>query len=321
MPVRNAEGFLPTALGSVLAQDFSDYELLAVDDGSSDSSCLLLLRLAENNNRVRVFCQKGLGAFAARNLALQHSNGEFIAFLDADDFYPDSSVLGDLYSAARLSGAKICGGSWCKLAGNSLITRFRGNDAGYSFDKDGFVDYRGYQFDFGYQRFIYRRDLLLKYGIGFPPLLRYQDPPFFVRAMLAAGSFYATRRLSYCYRLGHQKILWDLPRANSLIDGLTDVIMLAENNGLDILRELTVCRAQRYIPAALCNNLCPQLLEKIFCLCARLNESQRLRLLAAVASAERRRRHRLAFFVADGLRRAVPRRTRAVLGAMLRPRP
>ena len=88
MPVRNAEAYLREALDSLLAQTFEAWELVAIDDGSTDASSAVLHELAAGDPRVRVFRQpEHRGIVAARNRAIAEANpaSEFLAILDADD--------------------------------------------------------------------------------------------------------------------------------------------------------------------------------------------------------------------------------------------
>jgi len=88
MPVYNAEAFLAEALESVFAQDYEPVEVIVVNDGSSDRSA----EIARSFPGVRYFEQENQGASAARNLAIGHSAGEFIAFVDADDVFPPTKL-------------------------------------------------------------------------------------------------------------------------------------------------------------------------------------------------------------------------------------
>jgi glycosyltransferase involved in cell wall biosynthesis len=85
MPCFNAEAHLRTSVGSVLSQTYIDWELLTVDDGSTDSTWQALEKLASTDSRIRIFHQANVGAAAARNHALRESRGVYTAFLDADD--------------------------------------------------------------------------------------------------------------------------------------------------------------------------------------------------------------------------------------------
>ncbi len=90
MPCYNAAQYLDDAIHSLQAQTYDDFELLAVNDGSTDDTQSRLEKHAASDSRVRVFQQKNAGPSAARNTALRHVQGEFLGFLDADDvFLPD----------------------------------------------------------------------------------------------------------------------------------------------------------------------------------------------------------------------------------------
>jgi glycosyltransferase involved in cell wall biosynthesis len=83
MPCHNAERHLPVSVGSVLAQSFQDWELIAIDDGSQDGTRAWFE--AQHDPRIHVVAQSNQGVSAARNRGLTLCKGEYIAFLDADD--------------------------------------------------------------------------------------------------------------------------------------------------------------------------------------------------------------------------------------------
>ena len=85
IPAYNAMDYLPQTLESVIAQDFSDYEVVIVNDGSSDGIEDWFTGLSEK--RVRLISQKNRGLAGARNTAIAHARGEYLALLDADDLW------------------------------------------------------------------------------------------------------------------------------------------------------------------------------------------------------------------------------------------
>lgn len=88
MPVYNAAAFLKESIASVQAQRLTDWELIAVDDGSTDNSASILTNLAHTDARIRLVSTGGnLGAGGARNHGMDAAQGRFIAFLDADDLW------------------------------------------------------------------------------------------------------------------------------------------------------------------------------------------------------------------------------------------
>jgi len=85
MPVYNGELYIERAIGSLLSQSFQDWELIVVDDGSTDATPQILQRYTDT--RIRIFSQKNRGEAGARNTGLANMAGEYMAFLDADDEY------------------------------------------------------------------------------------------------------------------------------------------------------------------------------------------------------------------------------------------
>ena len=86
IPVYNAEKAVRRCVDSVLDQEFTDLELLLMDDGSKDSSPAILDEYAEKDDRVRVVHKENSGVSATRNMALDMARGEWVQFLDADDW-------------------------------------------------------------------------------------------------------------------------------------------------------------------------------------------------------------------------------------------
>ncbi len=84
-PVYNTEEYLPLCIESVINQDYQNWELILVNDGSIDNSLAVCQTYADTDKRIKVFSQENQGASVARNLALDKAKGEIITFLDSDD--------------------------------------------------------------------------------------------------------------------------------------------------------------------------------------------------------------------------------------------
>ena len=85
VPVYNTEKYLDRCIQSILAQTYTDFELLLIDDGSTDSSGAICDKYAEQDSRVRVFHKENGGVTSARRLGVGNSIGEFVTFVDSDD--------------------------------------------------------------------------------------------------------------------------------------------------------------------------------------------------------------------------------------------
>lgn len=100
VPVYNILEYLPRCVHSITAQTYRNLEILLIDDGSTDGTGELCDRLAEEDGRIRVFHKKNGGSSSARNLGLQHAAGEYVGFVDSDDYIePDMYEL--LLNAVR----------------------------------------------------------------------------------------------------------------------------------------------------------------------------------------------------------------------------
>ncbi|WGE54968.1 glycosyltransferase [Actinobacillus equuli subsp. equuli] len=97
VPVYNAERFLSRCVSSILGQTYKNIEVILVDDGSKDSSLELCHYFSSQDNRVKVFHQDNAGAGAARNLGIAQATGDYIGFVDADDWI-DSEMYQYLYN-------------------------------------------------------------------------------------------------------------------------------------------------------------------------------------------------------------------------------
>lgn len=140
MPAYNAERYIGQAIESVLAQTMPDWELIVVDDGSTDGTALRVAALAERDPRIVLVRQANGGESVARNTALKHMRGQLVAFLDADDYYlPEHLALTTAYLAAHPEHDGVyTDGYHCDDQGGHLSTlssRRRGPFEGWLFEQ------------------------------------------------------------------------------------------------------------------------------------------------------------------------------------------
>lgn len=242
IPIYNMEKYLEECLETVICQTLKEIEMICVNDGSLDRSEEILRRYAQNDGRIRVISKQNEGVGRARNDGMEIARGKYVCFMDPDDWYPDKNTLKEMYLKAEEYGVMICGGSFSEQTGDKLITEFTGVKSKYKFDDDRLMKYSEYQFDYGYHRFIYNLDFLKKNQIVFPEYIRFQDPPFFIKAMTRAKIFYAMSRVTYRYRVGTQKINWTDKKLLHLLYGLRDGIQMSGENNLSVLHKIMVER-------------------------------------------------------------------------------
>lgn len=91
VPVYNTEEFLSTCLNSILSQSGIDMEVIVINDGSTDNSLNIITQYANKDSRVKYFSQKNSGLSVARNTGLNLATGDYILFVDSDDWiFPDT---------------------------------------------------------------------------------------------------------------------------------------------------------------------------------------------------------------------------------------
>ena len=229
VPVYNAAKSLPDTLDSIRAQTLKDIEIICIDDGSSDQSAAIIREKQAQDARVRYEYQPNQGAGAARNRGMEHAAGEFLAFMDADDHYPDTKALERLYTAAKQHKALICGGSLQRADVDSA------HDEKRVFDTDGFVYFADYQFDFLFIRFIFQRSYIMERNIRFPNLRVYEDPLFLLNAFLGAEKFFAIHEPVYSYSGAHQAQNMSREKTNDYLRGLTEELTLSAEYRLEEL--------------------------------------------------------------------------------------
>jgi glycosyltransferase involved in cell wall biosynthesis len=199
IPVFNAEKFLAAAVQSVLAQTFSRWELFLIDDGSRDRSPEIAKALAASDSRIHYLehpDQQNHGMCSTRNLGVQHSRGEFVALLDADDFWlPNKLDEQFRLMAAHPEAAMVCGDSIYIEEDGSPIA-----------DTSPFLESRLYAplellklcYPLGTARspcpssFFMRRELVDRVGgfeQGFDHLALYEDQVFLAKVYVQANVF------------------------------------------------------------------------------------------------------------------------------------
>ena len=260
IPVYNCEAYLEQCIDSVLQQTIKGIEIICVDDGSTDKSFAVLQDYAKRYEGIHIYSQENSGAGVARNLGLLHASGEYVAFLDADDFYLDHDALEKMYHACKQKKISVCG-SYGKIFEGD---RYR--DANFynteNMSVENIYNYIDYQFDYGYTTFIFERDLLIEHSIKFPPYRRYQDPPFVVKAMYYARQFVMADVDLYCYRVAYSSVRYNQEKVIDLLKGIRDNLQFSMANKLDILFTKTLQRLEYESAYIILANISKELSDK-----------------------------------------------------------
>lgn len=275
VPVYGVEKYLRQCIDSILAQTLKEIEVILVDDGSPDGCPAIVDEYSVRDPRVVAVHQKNAGPGPARNKGIGMAGGEFVAFMDPDDLYPSNETLEHLYEAAISSGCDIVGGK---------LRLFRdGDDPKFgwelpihtNFPRYGIVEYADFQSPYAYICYIFRRSFLVDNRLQFPPLRRFQDPVFFVKAMVAAGRFWAIDEAVYFYRTECRQIDWFTNGTQKLhdhISGCIQVLKIANANHLERLAGIVaddvlgLLKSLKVQPEHLSHDIVAELKDEIMCM-------------------------------------------------------
>ena len=204
VPVYNAEMYLEECVESIRNQSYADLQIILVDDGSTDGSLNKCLALKDRDSRIEVVQQENKGVSAARNAGLEKAEGEWIAFVDADDFITKYYV--EIFKEYLNEKYDICCGDEQKT-GKQLPER-REN---LELNREQLEQYeRGLLNKYAVSKAphltsacgkLYRRSLLDKKNIRFPEDLKKSEDAFFNQMVFhyATRGVYINREI-YCYR-------------------------------------------------------------------------------------------------------------------------
>lgn len=242
IPVYNSQAFIGKCLQRVLGQTLKNIEIVCVDDGSTDDSAQIIEAMAVADQRIRLIKQANAGPGPARNAGIAAARGEFVAFLDADDDYSSDDYLRVLVDGAHANDVDVAAACFYNNHNGRLEKDFSDDPdlAGYTFAREGVVEYRDYQFDYGFHRFLFKRSLFDNAAQPFPALTFFEDPVFLVRALAHAERFYATNRVGYCYRCDYKVPRWTTRKVADLLQGVRRNLLFSKENDLPLLHWYTV---------------------------------------------------------------------------------
>ena len=203
IPVYNVQAYLRDCLDSVLNQTFSDWEAICVDDGSTDGSDTVLEEYAAKDARVKVVTQPNSGTAAARNAGLREASGDYIFFLDSDDWLEPDSLR---TLSSRLHGEEILcfnGKRYFETTGtyhqaDSLIEK--SYDKGMDYYNENALLPRDFAFVCVVLR-IYYRAFLMRNGLFFDDDVSYEDNLWVPITLYHARSVSVIQDVLYIYRI------------------------------------------------------------------------------------------------------------------------
>lgn len=203
IPAYNVENFIAKCLSSILRQPFDDFELIVIDDGSTDRTAQILQDFQRLDARVKVFTQANSGQGAARNFGLTVAKGEYIWFVDSDDWLLPSVLprLGKILDAQEpdvlVVNFEFSYDAQPAMPSSFVPSRLAGSMVEPRADIETFTSVSCWQAP--PWRLISRRAHLLENNISFAPGVFYEDHPFAVHLMLTARKVFIDAPVVYAY--------------------------------------------------------------------------------------------------------------------------
>lgn len=223
LPIYNVEKYLCECIDSILKQSFKDFEVILVDDGSSDSSPQICDDYAKKDNRIKVIHKINGGQADARNKGLEVASGDYICYIDSDDYLANDNVLCLLAEKTKNNPDVVHYKfkEWFEKDGHTEECRFdynipiEGRSVGEIYcdliDKDAY-------YNSAWSKII-RRQLLIEHNIRFEKGISGEDNEWYYHIVMVAQSIILVDEPLYIYRRRQGSITTTLTRKN-LIDQL-----------------------------------------------------------------------------------------------------
>lgn len=209
IPVYNAERYLRECLDSLIQQTLQEIEIVCINDGSTDRSLDILKEYACKDKRITIICQQNINAGVARNAGLAIARGEYLSFLDADDFFA-SNMLESLYAYAKKQQAQvcICEADCCDMQKNGFFPMPWGLRMGYLPQSERFSgeDIKKYIFNFTVSwvwNKVFEARFIRENNIRFQSVKRTNDLYFTYLSLALASRITTLRKCLVHYRKGH----------------------------------------------------------------------------------------------------------------------
>lgn len=200
LPLYNNEKTLKRCMESILDQTYSDWEIIAINDGSTDGTRKILTKYAMQDTRIHILDKEHKGPGAARNAGMCAATGDYIAFIDGDDKWESNNCLEEINKIITRKHPAVLGTfvSIIDMHGNkgehSIHRQYISQD-----EKTGkWIEFAEEQDCFCFWSYIYSKNFLQKERICFPDFLRFQDPVFLVQVLHAAKKYYLLPIEFYC---------------------------------------------------------------------------------------------------------------------------
>lgn len=201
IPCYNSEKYIHKCMDSVINQTYTNWEVIVVDDGSSDNSYKILKEYSLKNNKIKIIRQKNYGPSIARNIAMNYVNGEYIMFIDIDD-YVEKNILEEFTKYAKCEGSDIITCGYYEVKSNKVTAvnnfeSYNNIDKRYFFLEKILLTSGGVIWGK-----MYKTEIIKKNNILFDPNIRIsEDQLFNIEVLLKSSTLSYSNKNLYYYNL------------------------------------------------------------------------------------------------------------------------
>lgn len=205
VPIYNSEKYLKECLDSLVNQTFKDIEIICVNDGSTDNSLEIVKHFAEKDFRIKVINQENKGQSAARNAGLKIASGEWITFIDSDD-YIDLNTYERVLTVSNVD--VICFG--IEVYGDNLYAARQADNEYYKIKYKNLVHLNNkirLNTDVSVCDKLFRKEIIDNYNINFPEGMHFEDAEFYWKYILCCKTANYIDEYFYHYRRREDSIM------------------------------------------------------------------------------------------------------------------
>lgn len=247
IPIYNCEKTIDECIQSIKEQLYENWEIIIVDDGSTDNTYKKVKTWVESDVRIKVFQQENQGAGPARNRGMEVAGGEYIAFLDGDDFWQNRYALKQIMDVIKGHFYDVIGTFYCIYRDGEFIKFPLHRKYFMQGEKSGkWIDFSDEQDSRGFCSYLYRRRFLVENNIEFPSYLTYEDPPFLVKVLEKAERYYVFPIEWSSYRYVYKNVLSTDQKINDFLKGVLDIIEIAHCQHMSALIRSVTDKVKHY---------------------------------------------------------------------------
>ena len=247
IPVYNVEKYIRQCLESVINQTLKDIEIICINDGSKDNTLKILEEYSQKDSRIVLIDKENEGLSAARNQGTELARGEYISYIDSDDWV-DTHYLEALYNAAKKYNSDVACSSIIRVTAGRRRNKLIYKKEEFTRDIDKKNELTNVPIYSYVWNKIYKRDKLIQSGVKFPIGRVYEDIIWSIQAIYYLDGVVTVPSAIYYYRKNPTSVMSSKAKQNAIDCATSEKEMLefAKEKGLKLLEGYKYAKRDRY---------------------------------------------------------------------------